>query len=128
MDPPAQIREEVVRLTLDSAFRVHRFLGPGLLESVYEICLAHEFQKSGLSFLRQRPCPVEYDGIQMETGFRLDFVVEDHLIVELKSVDRFAPIHRAQLLTYMKMTGLRVGLLLNFNVMLLRDGIQRLLL
>lgn len=128
LDTAAPVREDVLRLILDGAFRVHRAFGPGLLESIYEVCLAHELQKSGLSFQRQRSCPVSYDGVQLETGFRLDLVVENHVIVELKSVDRIVPIHRAQLLTYLKLTGLRVGLLLNFNVTLMRDGIQRMLL
>jgi len=107
------------------AIKVHRVLGPGLLESAYETCLVHELVKSGLRIQRQVPLPVVYDGIKLEAGYLLDVVVEDTVIVELKAVEHLLPIHEAQLLTYLKLADKRLGLLINFNVSLLKNGIKR---
>ena len=110
---------------IDSAMRVHSQLGPGLLESAYEACLAHELQKRGVRAVRQLPMPIEYDGLQIDTGYRIDLLVEDTVIVELKAVEKIHPVHRAQLLSYLRLSRKRLGLLLNFNVRHLRDGIER---
>ena len=107
------------------AIQVHRDLGPGLLESAYEQCLAHELGLSGIAFRLQWPLPVQYRGVQIDCGYRVDIFVEDALILELKCVERIMRIHQAQLLTYMKLAGIKVGLLINFNVIRLRDGIRR---
>jgi GxxExxY protein len=105
---------------------VHRALGPGLLESAYEECLGHELHLRGISFERQVPLPVEYRGVKLDCGYRLDLVVEDRLILEIKCMEHVLPVHEAQLLTYLKMTGKRVGLILNFNVStLVRGGLVR---
>ena len=113
---------------LGCAFRVHTKLGPGLLESTYEVCLAHELQKVGIHFERQRRLPVIYDDLKLEEGYRIDLLVENRIILEIKSVDAVAPIHKAQLLTYLKLSQTRLGLLLNFNVQHLKDGISRVIL
>jgi GxxExxY protein len=110
---------------IQAAIEVHRVLGPGLLESAYEECLCHELGLLGLNYLRQVPLPVNYKGVSLECGYRLDLVVEERVIVELKAVSKLEPIHDAQVLTYLKMTGFKLGLLLNFNVSLMRDGIRR---
>ena len=107
------------------AIKVHRVLGPGLLESAYEVCLAHEVRKAGLQIERQVSLPVVYDGIKLDAGYILDIVVEDAIILELKAVETLLPIHEAQLLTYLKLTGKKLGLLINFNVALLKNGIKR---
>lgn len=120
--------EDVARMTVNAAFRVHQALGPGLLESVYEVCLCHELHKYGLSFERQVSLPVLYDGLKLDAGLRLDVIVESALILELKAVEQIAPVHKAQLLTYLKLTGIRLGLLINFNVPLIKNGIQRVIL
>lgn len=119
----------VNRLTeriLGFAIEIHRNLGPGLLESAYEECLCHELSLAGLNFERQRALPVEYKGVRLDCGYRLDLVVEDSVIVELKTVDSILPIHEAQLLTYLKLSGVQVGLLINFNVPILTHGVKRL--
>jgi GxxExxY protein len=113
---------------LDAAFEVHRKLGPGLLESVYEICVCHELGKLHVPFQRQACLPVHYDGIQIDAGLRLDIVVANEVIGELKAVENILPVHEAQLLTYLKLTGLRLGFLINFNVTLLKSGIKRIVL
>jgi GxxExxY protein len=110
------------------AIEVHRHLGPGLLESAYEDCLALEMRQAGIAFQRQAPLPVIYKGMQLDCTYRSDFVIERYLIVEMKAVERLLPVHEAQLLTYLKLSGMNVGLLLNFNVPLLRDGIRRMVL
>jgi len=110
---------------IGAAIEVHKSLGPGLLESVYEECLCHELGIRGLSFERQKLLPVIYKGKQLDCGYRLDIVVENKIIVELKSCERIELIHKAQLLTYLKLAGLTLGLLLNFNVPFMRDGIVR---
>jgi GxxExxY protein len=108
-----------------AAIEVHRALGPGLLESTYEECLCHELALQGLAFERQVALPVRYKGVGLDCGYRLDLIVADKLVLELKAVTRFEPIHEAQLLTYLKLANKKLGLLLNFNVPLLRDGIKR---
>ncbi|HEX4844874.1 MAG TPA: GxxExxY protein [Geothrix sp.] len=119
------IHGEITEKVLGAAIEVHKHLGPGLLESTYEACLCHELEIRGLSFQRQVQLPLEYKGLHVQAAFRLDLVVEDKIIVELKSQDGIHPIHEAQLMTYMKLTGIRVGLLLNFNVPIMKDGIVR---
>ena len=113
-------------IIISAAIDVHRELGPGLLESTYEACLAYELLQNNIKFEQQKPLPVKYKGIIIECGYRLDFLVEDKIILELKAVEDFNPIHKAQLLTYLKLTNLKVGLLINFNVKLLKNGITRL--
>jgi GxxExxY protein len=110
------------------AIEVHRELGPGLLESTYEQCLAHELKLNGIAFQLQHPQSVQYKGIRLNCGYRLDVLVEKKLIVELKSVDEIKRIHEAQLLTYMKLAEVKIGLLMNFNVTTLKDGIKRFVL
>ena len=110
------------------AIEVHRQLGPGLLESAYEECLCFELERSGLAFRRQVALPVIYKSVRLDCGYRLDIVIEDQVILELKTVERLLPIHEAQMLTYMKLSGIRTGLLLNFNCAVLKDGMRRLLL
>jgi len=118
---------ELTRRVIGAAIEVHKTLGPGLLESVYEECLCHEFDLQSFLYERQKQLPVEYKGVRLDCGFRLDVVVERQLILELKSCERLEPIHEAQLLTYLKLTGIKVGLLINFNVPVLRDGIKRII-
>ncbi|HSW45007.1 MAG TPA: GxxExxY protein [Phycisphaerae bacterium] len=120
--------DEVSRQVVDSIFSVHSGLGPGLLESAYEVCLAHELAKRELKVDRQLSLPVQYDGIRMDSGLRLDLLIESCLVVELKAVETLLPVHKAQLLTYLKLSGHRVGLLVNFNVVLIKDGIVRVVL
>jgi GxxExxY protein len=110
------------------AIEVHRQLGPGLLESAYEECLCFELKQAGITFRRQVALPVTYKSIQLDCGYRLDLVLESQLILELKTVERLLPIHEAQLLTYLKLSGIRIGLLLNFNTAVLKDGMRRLML
>jgi GxxExxY protein len=111
---------------VDSAIKVHSALGPGLLESAYEACLKRELERRGLKVLHQVGIPVVYDGERIDVGYRIDLVVEDTVIVELKAVEKVMPIHEAQLLSYLRLSGMKVGLLLNFNVPHMRDGIKRL--
>jgi GxxExxY protein len=110
---------------IGAAIEVHKTLGPGLLESAYEDCLCHELSIQGLLFEKQKPLPVVYKGKKLDCGYRLDIVVEKAVIIELKSCETIEPIHKAQLLTYLKLSGLNLGLILNFNVPLMRDGIVR---
>lgn len=116
------------RQVVDAAFRVHSTLGPGLLEGVYEACLCHELRKRRIPFQHQLSLPVIYDSVRLEAGLRLDLLVDDRIIVELKAVETVLPVHRAQMLTYLKLTGHRLGLLINFNVPLIKHGIQRIIL
>jgi GxxExxY protein len=121
-------KEEYNRLSeiiIGSAIEVHRVLGPGLLESAYQACLEYELRERGLQIARQQELPVIYKGVRIDCGYRLDIVVEDLIIVELKAVERFEPIHEAQLLSHMKLSDCCLGLLLNFNVTVLKDGIRR---
>ena len=120
--------DRVARIVVDAAYSVHSKLGPGLLESVYEICLVHELSKRGVTFQRQVHLPIDYDGVRIDAGLRLDLVVENCVIVELKAVEALLPVHHAQVMTYLKLTGHRLGLLINFNVPLIKDGIQRIAL
>lgn len=117
--------DELSNLIIGGAIEVHRVLGPGLLESAYEECLCQELSLKGISFERQKPLPVIYKGIHLDCGYRLDILVEKLVILELKAVEKIEPIHEAQLLTYLKLSGLWPGLLINFNVSVLRDGIKR---
>ena len=110
---------------IGAAIEVHKALGPGLLESAYEECLCHELTLKDISFERQKPLPVEYKGTKLDCGYRLDIIVENTIILELKSCEKVEPIHKAQLLTYLKLSGLHLGLLLNFNMPVMRDGIVR---
>jgi GxxExxY protein len=120
--------EQVAKEVVDAAMAVHMALGPGLLESVYEVCLCHELAQRGVPFESQVTLPVTYRGVRLDAGLRLDLVVGGRVIVELKAVETTQPVHEAQLLTYLKLTGLRVGLLINFSSALLRDGIKRMVL
>jgi GxxExxY protein len=117
--------EEVAKAVVDAAFKVHMALGPGLLESVYSICLAHELRQRGLVVEREAKLPIVYDGVTLDAGLRLDLIVEACVIVETKAVERMIPVFDAQLLTYLKLTGHVLGLLINFNVPLIKDGIKR---
>jgi len=116
---------EMARLVVDAAYHVHRRLGPGLLESVYEVALVHELKKRGLRAERQVAVPVEYDGIRFDEGFRADVIVEDKLILELKSVESVHKVYKKQLLTYLRLADKRLGLLINFGAELIKDGIAR---
>jgi len=120
--------DQLSNRVIGCALEVHRSLGPGLLESTYEQCLAYELSQSGIPFKLQCPLPVKYKGIKLDCGYRIDLFVDDELIVELKSVDQITGIHRAQLLTYMKLSEVKVGLLINFNVEILKTGIKRFVL
>jgi GxxExxY protein len=116
---------EISGQVVDAAVKVHRLLGPGLLESVYEVALAYELRKRGFQVDRQRPVPIVYEEIQFDEGFRLDLLVNDQVIVEIKSVEDIKAVHKKQLLTYLRLQDTRLGLLLNFNVDLMKDGITR---
>jgi len=120
--------KEITAKIIGAAIDVHKTIGPGLLESAYEECLAYEMRIRGLNFERQVPLPVAYKGVTLDCGYRLDFLVEDAIVLELKAVDRLEPIHEAQILTYLKLGGWTVGLLINFNVPVLMDGIKRVVL
>ena len=113
---------------IGAAIEVHKILGPGLLESAYEECLCHELRLRSIRFERQRELPIEYKGVTLDCGYRLDVVVENKVILELRAREALEPIHEAQLLTYLKLTGIKMGLLINFNVPMLRQGIKRLVL
>ena len=117
--------EAIFKKILDCSFMVHTVLGPGLLEKVYEECLSYELTRSGLTIARQKPYPLKYKEITLDVGYRLDLMVQDMVIVEIKSVECFSEIHTAQILTYLKLTGCKLGLLLNFNTRHLKDGIRR---
>lgn len=120
--------EELVSFVLNAAFKVHTELGPGLLESVYETCLMHEVRKAGIPCQRQIPFPVKYDGVALDAGFRLDLLVGESLIVEVKAVEALLPIHKAQLMTYLRLSGRTLGLLINFNEVHLKHEITRVVL
>lgn len=117
---------EITGQVVNAAMKVHTILGPGLLESAYAACLAHELRERGLRVETQVPLPVTYKGVQLEVGYRIDLLVESRVIVELKAVEKMVPIHDAQLLSYLKLSGHKIGLLINFNVVQLKDGIRRL--
>lgn len=122
---PGIMHESITEQVIGAAIDVHRTLGPGLLESAYEACLAHELSARGVPFTRQQQMPIEYKGQKLDAGYRLDMVVDGKVVVELKSVEKVDPIHEAQLLTYLRLSGIRVGLLINFNVKALHTGIMR---
>ena len=117
---------EVATIVVDTAFRIHRNIGPGLFESVYERILESELIKRGLTVYRQKPIPIVYGGIHFEAGFRCDLMVEDLVVIEVKSIEAIHPVHKKQVLTYLKFADKRLGLLINFNVALIKDGISRL--
>ena len=117
--------EELTRKIIAAAVQVHSILGPGLLESVYETCMAYELAKMGLHVVRQKDIPIKYEEVILESGFRADLIVEGTVIVELKAIEKTAPIHEAQLMTYLRLSGLRVGLLMNFNQIRVTDNILR---
>lgn len=121
---PKEINDLSVEI-VDAAYKVHSTLGPGLLESVYEVCLCHELARRGIQFNKQVSIPVKYGDVKLETGFRIDILVENLIIIELKAVEDITPLHDAQLLTYLKLTGKRLGLLINFNSPLIKKGITR---
>jgi GxxExxY protein len=116
---------ELSKQIVNAAYRIHTTLGPGLLESVYETTLTHELEKQGIKVVRQQALPVIYETIRMDIGFRADLIVGDKVIVEIKSIEAISPVHRKQLLTYLRLTNKRLGLLINFNVELIKDGITR---
>ncbi len=119
---------EITKQVIGCAIGVHRELGPGLLESVYEKCLTYELVKAGLTVETQKELPVQYKDVQIDCGFRVDLLIEKSLIVEIKAVEKLAPIHEAQILTYMRLMGVKTGLLINFNVRLLKEGLRRFVL
>ncbi|HET7214761.1 MAG TPA: GxxExxY protein [Terriglobia bacterium] len=116
---------EIAREIVDAAYKIHTTLGPGLLESVYEAVMAEEISRRGLLTVRQQAIPVVYESIHLEVGFRADLIVEGKVIIEIKSVERIAPVHKKQLLTYLRLTDKRLGILINFDVELIKDGITR---
>ena len=116
---------KIATLILDACFKIHRKLGPGLFESVYEEILSYELDKMGMKFHRQLPIPVVWDNIKLDQGFRADLIVEDKVIIEIKSIESINSVHQKQLLTYLRLTDLKLGLLINFNEALIKNGIQR---
>ena len=122
------LEQELTRKIIQCAIEVHKALGPGLLESAYEKCLMKEFELSDVLFKSQIELPLEYKGIRVDAGYRIDLIVERKVIIDLKAVESLIPVHETQLLTYMKLTGIRVGMLMNFNVPVLKDGIKRMVL
>jgi GxxExxY protein len=127
-EPLPQETEEIARSIVDAALAVHRALGPGLLESAYEICLAHELERRGHIVAKQTALPVVYDTVRLDAGYRIDLIVDGAVIVEVKAVETVLPIHEAQVLTYLRLSGRRLGFLINFNVPLLKNGIKRMIL
>jgi GxxExxY protein len=124
MDKEARLNK-ITEVIIGAAMNVHRALGPGLLESAYEACVLHELAQAGLKVVQQKPLPVVYRGVTLDCGYRMDMMVEDEVIVEIKSIEKLLPIHKAQLMSYLKLAGCNVGLLINFNVEVLKHGIQR---
>lgn len=127
-EPISEREEYIAKSIVDSAFAVHRALGPGLLESVYEVCFCHELTRRGLSYERQVIIPILYDGLRIDDGLRLDVLVEELVICELKAVEVVHPVFSAQLLTYLRLAEKRLGFLINFNVPLIKHGVQRFVL
>ena len=119
---------EIAREIVDAAFHIHKALGPGLLETVYEVVLARELEKRGLGVVRQQPVPIAFGDLNFDEGFRADLIVEDKVIVELKSVEQIAPVHKKQLLTYLRLADKRLGLLINFGSAVIKDGINRIVI
>ena len=124
-DAETQSFNELTERVIGACIEIHRALGPGLLESAYEECLCYELSQAGMKFERQKPLPVNYKDVKLDCGYRLDLVVEEKIIIELKAVESLLPIHEAQLLTYLKLSGITLGLLINFNVAMLKQGIKR---
>ena len=124
----ALLYQELTNSILKCAYKVHTALGPGLLESVYEECLHYELDKSGLFNVKQKPMPLVYEERKLDLGYRIDLLVEDKIVIEVKSVDTLNPVHLAQLLTYLKLSKCRIGYLINFNVESLKDGIRRVII
>lgn len=124
--PARDVKNDLTERIIGACIEIHRRLGPGLLESAYEECLCYELSLAGINFERQKPLPVSYKDVKLDCGYRMDIVVAGQVIVELKTVDEISPLHEAQLLTYLKLSGLNVGLLINFNVPALKQGIKRL--
>jgi GxxExxY protein len=124
---PSAAADDVARQVIDAGLKVHRALGPGLLESAYEACLTHELASRGLAVRRQVSLPIEYEGLRLEVGYRLDLVVDDLVIIEVKAVESLLRLHEAQLITYLKLSGVKLGLLINFNVALFKQGVRRLI-
>jgi GxxExxY protein len=125
LDPEQRRLDSITEKIIGAAISVHRELGPGLLESAYEECVCFELSRSGLGFERQVPLPVHYKEVKLDCGYRMDIVVESRVIVEIKAVERVIPVHEAQLLSYLKLAQLRVGLLINFHVPVLKNGLKR---
>jgi GxxExxY protein len=119
--------EQISRIVFESALKVHKSLGPGLLESAYEECLFYELKKTGLRVEKQKPIPLIYEEVNLEIGYRIDIIIENKFIVEVKSVEVLNEVHLAQLLTYLKLSDCKLGLLINFNVKLLKDGVRRII-
>jgi len=122
------VHQELTGSILSCAYKVHSNLGPGLLESAYEECLHYELSKCGFIVEKQKPMPLVYEEKKLELGYRIDLLVEDKVIIEVKSVEALNPVHMAQVMTYLKLSGCRIGFLINFNVLSLKDGIQRIIL
>lgn len=126
--PISQREEQIAKAIVDAAFKVHSSIGPGLIEPVYEVCFCHELKKDGLSFQRQMQVPIIYDGIKLDAALRLDVLVENLIICELKAVEKVIPLFEAQLLSYMKLLNKRLGFLINFHAPVIKAGIQRMIL
>jgi len=116
---------ELSKIAVDCIFKVHKNLGPGLLESAYEECLFYELSKTNLNIERQKPLPLFYETIRMEIGYRLDFLIDNKVVIEVKAVEALNDVHKAQVITYFKLSGTKLALLVNFNVVLIKDGIKR---
>jgi GxxExxY protein len=124
----ALLHQELTSRILKCAFRVHSSLGPGLLESAYEECLHYELERNGIIAIKQKPMPLIYEGKKLDLGYRIDLLIEDLIIVEIKSVEILNPVHLAQLMTYMKLSNCRIGFLINFNIVSLKEGIKRVII
>lgn len=122
------LHQELTGLILKCAYKVHTALGPGLLESAYEECLFYELDKKGLDVIKQKPMPLVYEDKKLDLGYRIDLMVDNKIILEIKSVDALNPVHLAQLMTYLKLSGCRIGFLINFNVQSLKEGIKRIII
>ena len=116
---------DIAKIILDKAIKIHRKMGPGLLESAYQECLFYELDKAGLYVEKQKMLPLVYEDIKLDAGYRIDLLVNDKVVVELKSIETFAPVHIAQVITYLRLSGCKLGILINFNVALLKDGFKR---
>jgi len=127
-DKLSELEESIGKAIINAAFKVHRELGPGLLEKVYEVCLTHQLRKAGYLVARQVDIPIQYDGITFDEGLRLDLLVEQKVIVEIKAVETVNPVWQAQILSHLKLTGLRLGYIINFDVPMIKDGIKRIIL